>query len=88
MLFDKTNEASQDEERLLCEVATEHDQTKAIQLANTSGWQTLMAILESYGERTLKRPWPMDGANDEASSDAGTPSEQLAKRFKQASIQY
>ena len=68
-------------------MATEHDQTKAIQLANTSGWQTLMAILESYGERTLKRSWPGHGANNEPSLDAGTPSEQLAKRFKQASLE-
>lgn len=68
-------------------MATGHDQTKAVQLANKSGWQTLMAILESYGERTLKRSWPVDGADDEPSSDAGTPSEQLAKRFQQARIE-
>lgn len=68
-------------------MATEHDQTKAIQLSNTSGWQTLMAILESYGERTLKRSWPTDVEDEESSNHAGTPSEQLAKRFKQAKIE-
>jgi hypothetical protein len=41
-----------------------------------------MAILESYGERPLKRPWPLETEQD--SGDAGSPSETLAKRFKQA----
>lgn len=68
-------------------MATEHDPPKAIQLANTSGWQTLMAILESYGERTLKRSWPIDVEDEASSNNAGTPSEQLAKRFKQAKIE-
>jgi hypothetical protein len=68
-------------------VATEHDAPKAIQLANTSGWQTLMAILESYGERTLKRSWPIDVEDEASSTHADTPSEQLAKRFKQAKIE-
>ena len=68
-------------------MATEHDQTKAVQVANTPGWQTLMAILESYGERTLKRSWPTDVKDEASSNDAGTPSEQLAKRFKQAKIE-
>lgn len=68
-------------------MATEHDQAKALQLANTSGWQTLMAILESYGERTLKRSWPIDVEDEATSNNAGTPSEQLAKRFKQAKIE-
>lgn len=39
-----------------------------------------MAILESYGERPSKRSWPVD----EEESREGTPSEHLAKRFKQA----
>lgn len=67
-------------------MATVHDQSKAIQLAGTPGWQTLMAILESYGERTLKRSWPTDVEDETSSNNAGTPSEQLAKRFKQARI--
>ena len=41
-----------------------------------------MAILETYGERPLKRPWYLD--SEEESGDAGSPSENLAKRFKQA----
>lgn len=77
----KTDDAIQDEEALLCKVATEHDQADAMQLAHSPGWETLMAILESYGERPLKRPWPMD-LEDE--SPAGSPSEKLAKRLKQA----
>lgn len=55
-----------------------------MQLAQTGGWKTLMAILESYGERPSKskRPWPVD--EDDEDSREGTPSEHLAKRFKQA----
>lgn len=41
-----------------------------------------MAILESYGERPLKRYWPVDF--DDTPSTPGSPSEHLAKRFKQA----
>ncbi|KAK5939930.1 nuclear protein localization protein 4 [Knufia obscura] len=71
---------SKEEEAILCRVATEHDQADAMELSRTSGWQTLMAILESYGERPSKRSWPVD----EEESREGTPSEHLAKRFKQA----
>lgn len=47
---------SQDEEALLCRVATGHDLADAFQLKSTTGWQTLLAILQSTGERTpLKR---------------------------------
>ncbi|KAK5465452.1 nuclear protein localization protein 4 [Exophiala xenobiotica] len=73
---------SKDEERLLCNVATKRDQIDGIHLTDSSGWGTLMAILESYGERPLKRPWPLETEQD--SGDAGSPSENLAKRFKQA----
>lgn len=73
---------------LLCRVATEHDQADALQLSNSSGWQTLMAILESYGERpsNLKRSWPLDDDDDVqiTGSRSSTPSDHLAKRFKQA----
>lgn len=43
-----------------------------------------MAILESYGEKpqSQKRPWRPD--LDEITSQPGSPSEQLAKRLKQA----
>ena len=66
----------------LCKVATRHDQVDAIHLAESSGWGTLMAILESYGERPRKRPWPLDDPDE--LSNASSPSERLAKRFKQA----
>lgn len=72
----------QEEERLLCSVATKRDQVDAVHLTESSGWGTLMAILETYGERPLKRLWSL-GPEDE-SGDAGSPSENLAKRFKQA----
>ncbi|KAK5089052.1 nuclear protein localization protein 4 [Lithohypha guttulata] len=79
---------SKDEEMLLCRVATEHDQADALQLSNSPGWQTLMAILESYGERpsNLKRSWPLDDDDDVqiTGSRSSTPSDHLAKRFKQA----
>lgn len=57
----------------------------AMQLAHSSGWETLMAILESYsGERSLKRSWL--STTEDTPGDAGSPSEQLAKRMKQADI--
>lgn len=44
-----------------------------------------MAILESYGERPSKRVWPVDDQEQIASgSRSSTPSDHLAKRFKQA----
>lgn len=45
----------QDEESLLCRVATGHDLADAFQLKSTDGWQTLLAILQSTGERIPKR---------------------------------
>lgn len=41
-----------------------------------------MAILESYGERPLKRAWSLD-TNDDISNPE-SPSDGLTKRFKQA----
>lgn len=76
-----TDHMIQEEESLLCKVAAEHDQTDAMHLSQSPGWKTLMAILESYGERTLKRPWPLDENNVLKSASS---SEHLAKRFKQA----
>jgi hypothetical protein len=56
----------------------------AMQLAHTPGWSTLMAILENYGERPLKRSWL--SASESSTPDPGAPTEQLAKRMKQANI--
>lgn len=44
-----------------------------------------MAILDNYGERPLKRPWL--SATESEQQRSGSPSEQLAKRLKQASIE-
>ena len=66
-----TNHFLQDEEALLCRVATQHDLAESYQLVSTNGWLTLITILQSTGERPPKRRSP---ASD-ASSD-----ERLAKR--------
>ena len=75
---------TQDEEALLCKVATEHNIADAMQLAHSAGWSNLMAILDNYGERPLKRSWL--SASEGTTPESGSPGEQLAKRFKQASI--
>ncbi|KAK4192712.1 nuclear protein localization protein 4 [Podospora australis] len=49
---------SKDELALLCRVATSHDLAEAFQLRSTAGWQTLLMILQSTGERPSKRPRP------------------------------
>lgn len=69
-------------------MATGHDLADAFQLKSTTGWQTLLAILQSTGERIPKR-----GREElmdlDTSSDSSSPSyaphydpatEHLAKR--------
>ncbi|KAL8905314.1 MAG: hypothetical protein Q9207_002705 [Kuettlingeria erythrocarpa] len=75
---------SEEEESLLCHVARTHDIAEGFQLLNTPGWATLLAILQESGERPPKRPSPatFEAARNGYLED----SEQLAKRFKGASL--
>ncbi len=75
--------APQDEETLLCRVATTHDLAESFQLLHTPGWATLLAILQESGERPPKRPFP---ASMEAAMNPLVDGDQLAKRFKGASL--
>ena len=65
----------QDEEVLLCRVASEHDLGDATQLLHSSGWATLLMILQESGERPPKRP-------PQTQIDYGNAAEYLAKRIK------
>lgn len=50
-------------------MATGHDLADAFQLKSTTGWQTLLAILQSTGERT-----PLKRRRDESDPGSGKPS--------------
>lgn len=65
---------SQEEEALLCRVATEHDLAEMFQLRSTTGWQTLQAILQSTGERNPKRARAADDGGGGGGSGSGAPS--------------
>ncbi|KAJ5893259.1 hypothetical protein N7495_004950 [Penicillium taxi] len=83
---------NKDEESLLGRVATMHSPGDGMQLLNTSGWATLMTILHESGERPPKRPRspvadaPRPVVNFSRNRNSNIDSEQLAKRFKGASL--
>lgn len=80
-------------------MATTHDPSDGVQLVNTSGWATLVAILQESGERPPKRPLPMardtpvasfaqrHGHLESRSVSPKSDSERLAKRFKGTSLE-
>ena len=75
----------QEEEALLCRVARTHDLADGFQLLETPGWATLLEILRESGERPPKRPSP-SSLEPSVGYGSGSDGEQLAKRFKGASL--
>ncbi|THZ08249.1 nuclear protein localization protein 4 [Aureobasidium pullulans] len=67
---------SEDEFRLLCQVATQKDTSLGAALQQTPGWKSLLTIVELSGDRRPKRPI------DSGPSGYGSDGEQLAKRVK------
>lgn len=76
---------SKEEEAILCRVARTHDLGDGFQLLETPGWATLLAILQESGERPPKRPSP-SSLEPSHGYGFGPDGEQLAKRFKGASL--
>ena len=75
----------QEEEALLCRVARTHDLADGFQLLETPGWATLLEILRESGERPPKRP-SLFSRESSLGYEFDSDGEQLAKRFKGASL--
>ena len=80
-----TQRPLQEEEALVCRVARTHDLADGFQLLETPGWATLLEILRESGERPPKRPSP-SSLEPSVGYGLGSDGEQLAKRFKGASL--
>lgn len=70
---------------MLCKVARTHDLADGFNLLEQPGWATLLAILQESGERPPKRPSP-SSLHPSSIYGPGSDSEQLAKKFKGASL--
>lgn len=72
----------------MCRVATSHDLADGYSLLEAPGWATLLAILQESGERPPKRPSPFasESRGSYSSADGFSHDDQLAKKFKGASL--